>query len=376
MKIALVAHHFADSTAGGPGRNASDLARGLLERGHEVHAIAHRFESEDRRILWHPAPLSAFRLFKPYSFAVRVEKVLSTQRFDVVHSFTRIFRCDIHFVGGGVHREYVRLMHEGRPVAGLLARWNPKNWIANLVDRRSFDPASCRIFVVLAERTRREILAHYGIPEEQIRLVRLGVDLDRFSPRRRAESRAGVRSELGLEERDLAALFVGSGWKRKGLGEALKALALAPGWKLLVCGKGPEGRYSALARRLGVEGRVLFLGLRSDVDRLHAAGDALIQPSFQDPFPNACLEALASGLPVVVTRVTGISEIIEEGREGFVIDHAARTEELSARLRDLADPARRDSMGLRARETAEGFSLDRYVEEYLKLYEELARGRP
>lgn len=375
MKIALVVHHFADSTAGGPGRNAWDLARGLLQRRHEVHVISHRFESEDRRLRWRPAPISGLRLLKPYSFAASVDRVLSRERFDVVHSFTRIFRCDIHFVGGGVHREYLRLLYEGRPVSGLLARWSPKNWIANHVDRRSFDPASCRIFAVLAERTRQEILAHYGIPEDRIRLLRLGVDLERFSPRPRLEYRAAVRSELGLQERDLAALFIGSGWRRKGLAAALEAIAHAPGWKLLVCGKGPSGRYLRLARRLGIGERVRFLGLRSDVDRLHAAGDALIQPSFQDPFPNSCLEALASGLPVIVTRVTGISEIIEEGREGFVIDHATRTDQLAARLGDLADPALRAAMGLWARRTAEGFPVDRYVEEYVKLYKELIADR-
>jgi UDP-glucose:(heptosyl)LPS alpha-1,3-glucosyltransferase len=124
-----------------------------------------------------------------------------------------------------------------------------------------------------------------------------------------------------------------------------------------------------------VADRVHFLGLRGDVERIQAAGEALIQPSLQDPFPNACLEALASGLPVIASRVTGPSEILVEGKNGFVIDHASRVDQLAAGLRALDDPARREAMGLEARKTAEGFSLEKYVNDYLKLYEEIAASR-
>lgn len=372
MKIALVIPHFAAEGAGGPGRNAADLARGLAERGHEVHILAHRFESDDARLRWHPVPIIGLRLLRPWSFARNALAVQRRESFDIVHAFTRVFECDVCFVGGGVHREYLARVNWNRPLARAFASINPKHWMANWVEARGYR-GSCRIFAVLAERTREEILRHYAVAPERIRLVRIGIDTRRFSPDSRRRLRTEARKELGLDPGQLAAAFVGSGWKIKGLGFAIQGIAAAPRWTLLVCGKGPARAYQRLARRVGCP--VRFLGPRKDVERVLAAADALVHPSLHDPFPNAVLEAMASGLPTAMTRVTGTSELVTPGKDAFVLEHGSDVRGLAGALHRLEDSELRESMGLAARAAAEPFTIDRYVEEYLKLYREILQSR-
>src|SRR5207245_11650621 len=111
-----------------------------------------------------------------------------------------------------------------------------------------------------------------------------------------------------------ALLFTGSGWERKGLRFAIAAMALCRNRKmrLLVAGRGNKRFYKSK--------RVQFLGEVSDLVRLYAAADIFILPTIYDPFSNACLEALACGLPVITTRANGFSEIIENRVPRSIVD--------------------------------------------------------
>lgn len=354
MKIAVVIRRFDEAGTEGPARNAADLVRGLLRRGHEIHVLSTRFNASTREIRWHPVPGSLLHMDRPRRFAAAADRILAGHAFDIVHSMTRTWTYDVQFMGGGIHRVYME--HVGA------SGWNPRHWIANYVEKRSV-LGSKGFLAVLAERTRKEILSTYPVDPGRIRLLRIGVDLDRFNPARRRE-RDEVRKELGLDPGTRVALLVGNNWKLKGVRYAIEAVNAAPGWTLLVCGKGsPFG--------LPPSGRVRFLGVRRDVERLHAAADALVHPSLYDPFPNACLEAMAGGLPVILTRVTGVAEIITDGVDGLILDHASDVEGLVRRLRLLEDRRRRAEIGAAARRRAEEFSVERYVDAYVGLYEEI-----
>jgi UDP-glucose:(heptosyl)LPS alpha-1,3-glucosyltransferase len=201
-----------------------------------------------------------------------------------------------------------------------------------------------------------------------VRVVPNGVDTAQFRPDPQARRR--VRARLGLAGESRLALFVGGDWERKGLRHVLDALAQAPGWQLAVAGDGDAEALLARAARMGIADRVHVLGASSDLPPLYAAADAFVLPTAYETFSLVTYEAAAAGLPLLVTRVHGVEDVLEHGRNGWFItpDGAG----IAGRLRELeADPALAGRMGAAARSAAAAFSWDAMVERYLELYDEL-----
>src|SRR5262249_60529848 len=118
------------------------------------------------------------------------------------------------------------------------------------------------------------------------------------------------RDRLGLGEDELALVFVGSEWGRKGLEPVNRALPSAPGWTLLVVGDGDAERYGAIAYELGVGARVRFLGVRSDVAVVYELADAFVLPSSYETFSIVTFEAAAGGLPVLPPPLSGVGQLV------------------------------------------------------------------
>jgi UDP-glucose:(heptosyl)LPS alpha-1,3-glucosyltransferase len=367
MRIALVILNYG-ATKGGAERAAANLARGLTLRGHRVTVLSDTFEGADKGVEWRRVrALKLASALKHVSFARNVEKTLAHESFDIVQAFTRTHRCDVYRVGGGVHSEYLKRVERNRSAVGrLLSRANPKNAMTARLETKSFAPGAYRKIVAVSRRCKQEILANYPVAERDIWVIYNGVDTDLFHPENGRRLRGDKRRALGLEREDVVSLFAANGWRTKGLNYAIDALRTLPArFKMVVAGKGRASEYDDLG------GRVQILGPRSDVAELHAAADLLVHPSLHDPFPNSCLEALASGLPVVTTAVTGVAEIMTEGREGFILDDPSRVDLLAKRLEVLGDEGVRRPMGEAARRIAEEHTISRYTQSHLALYEEL-----
>jgi UDP-glucose:(heptosyl)LPS alpha-1,3-glucosyltransferase len=195
------------------------------------------------------------------------------------------------------------------------------------------------------------------------------VDRERFAPA--PEARARLRAELGLGDDQPVAVFVGGDWERKGLRYALEALPLADGWHLLVVGAGDEPHYRRLAGELGVESRVRFAGATAQPAPYYSCADGFLLPTAYEAAPLVVLEAAAAGLPLLVSRVNGVEEILVEGRNGWFVDRDAKV--IADRLNELGrDPARRREMGEAARADTARFGWAGVVDEYDRLYRELA----
>jgi UDP-glucose:(heptosyl)LPS alpha-1,3-glucosyltransferase len=200
-----------------------------------------------------------------------------------------------------------------------------------------------------------------------------GVDLEHFNPQTRAALRTSAREELGYRAGDMVFAFVGSGFARKGLGAAIDALALpeAKSFQLFIAGRDrQQSRFQAQAEAQGVARRVRFLGGREDVRPLYAAADCLILPTRYDPFPNTVLEALAMGLPAIVSTRCGAAEVIRPGANGWVCepdDAQALARLMQAAGKAIHDPATEGA----ARATAEGFAIDAMAARLAQLYASL-----
>ena len=242
----------------------------------------------------------------PIAFADEMEEIARRKECDVVMSLERIWRCDVYRAGDGVHRAWLERRAEiGGPFGKLRRLFNRKHSAALALEKSLFAKGGARRVIANSRMVKEEIVRFYGYPAEKIDVVHNGVPLQ--SLQRNEDDRAKTREACGLGKDDIAVLFAGSGWERKGLRFAIEAIERQEKrMTLLVAGRGESRRFKS--------GRVKFLGVVREMPALYAAADIFLLPTIYDPFSNACLEALAAGLPVVTTRANGFSEIIEPGR--------------------------------------------------------------
>jgi glycosyltransferase involved in cell wall biosynthesis len=218
-----------------------------------------------------------------------------------------------------------------------------------------------------------------GFSRDRISVIRNGVDLSRFG----AVARGEARRALGIPGDTFAVGTAGRLVPVKDqamLVAALGAMAASGiGFVALIAGEGPLKRdLEQQAAAAGIADRVRFLGHRPDIEQVFAALDVFVLSSSSEGLSNTILEAMASGVPVVATRVGGADELVEEGRTGLLVPPGS-PEALAEALRDVgANASRRAAFGRAARERAESvFGLARMIGDYRDLYLDLApRARP
>lgn len=369
MKLLLIARPLAP--CGGVERATGGLVQALVAAGHEVSLASPGGRASLPGVRYQPFPLppgpAVTRLLVQ---AAATRWLVRQRRWDLVQSHERTLGQHVYRAGEGCHRAYLRATgHTGG--RGLYHR------LVLALERRLF--ATTPAVVAIAHRGYREIRELYRVDPGRLAVIYNGVDLDRFHPRLRERERGRARAEAGIPGEAWTLLFVGSGFERKGLGTAIEALALSEDRRavLVVIGRGHAAPYQALARRLGVADRIVWLGVRSDVERWYAAADVCVLPSRYEPFGNVHLEALASGVPVVASTEAGGSELIRPGVNGAVVDPrnpravAAAVAELRER-----EPRGGPQWCEAARASAEPFTYEAQVLAFRRLWTALLSGRP
>jgi UDP-glucose:(heptosyl)LPS alpha-1,3-glucosyltransferase len=376
VRIALIRQRYA--AGGGAERYVAQLLDRLSAAGHEVHLFAHRWTDVPPGVRVHRVPVvSAPAFLRVLSFAWAAHRMTRRGAFDLVHSFDRTLCPDLYRAGDGCHRAWLerRRAVEGNPLR-LLDGVNPMHRSLLFLERRLFQ-GGCRCVIANSRMVQEEIQRYYGTPGARIRVLYTGVDLSRFRQARSPGGRAETRRALGIATEAPVVLFTGSGFERKGLRFLLEAVGrLRPisELRLWVLGKGNVGRARLQAERLGIADRVHFAGVVTDPERWMAAADLFVLPTIYDPFSNACLEAMACGVPVITTRANGAAEIMEEWRTGAIIADPRDVAGLADRMAELLDPVRREERSAAARACAEGFPAEEHLKQMLATYEDMLRG--
>ena len=370
-RVALVRGRY--DPAGGAERFVQGAVAALRAQGAAVTIVARQWPDDDgSAIIVDPPHLGS--LWRDWAFARAACAELAARRFDLVQSHERIACCDVYRAGDGVHAQWLqeRSRVQG-PLARLAARLSPHHRYLLAAERALFTAPRLKAVICNSDLVRRDIERRFGVARDKLVLIRNAVDARRFHPGLRSEMGGGVREQLGVPRDARVMLHVGSGFERKGVSAFLEALARAPAkpWGLVVGRDKHAARYAVLARRLGVDRRVRFLGGVSDVRPYHAAADAFVLATLYDPQPNALLEAMASGLPVVTTRTCGAAELLAEGVSGFVRD-ALDVDGLAGAMERL-DPGSARRMGEAARAAVAAFTPEVMAAEYVALYRRLLR---
>ena len=352
MKIGLVRRGFSD--VGGAEAYLLRFAEAARAAGHEPVLIC---GTEWPDNVW-PHEMVKIAGRGPEDFADHLEDRKESKTWDALFSLERVWSCDVFRAGDGVHASWLERRHQFEPA------W--RGWFRDLQRKhREILELECALFTGGARRViansqmvKDEIIRFYGTAADHVHVVHNGVPLRDPEPGAREKWRAN----LGLGPADYVALFAGSGWDRKGLRHAVAAVnALKTPATLLVAGRDE-------ARGKPASARVHFLGAvpGAQMPGVYAAADVFILPTLYDPFSNACIEAMAAGLPVITTTANGFAEIIEHRVEGDAVapgDVGA----LHSALESWADPARRGGIRPRLVEKARGFSMRRNLERTLEV---------
>jgi len=374
MKIALIRSEV--HRKGGVERYVWLLSGELARRGHDVHLIARRCpELPHPSVTFHPVNVRGlFSFLKVLSFASLASNAVEVGGFDVVHSCERIFSCDIYRAGEGVHREWLEVSACHMPGwKSALKRLDPLHRVLLRIEERIMRGGGARRVTAISRRGAEEIRRHFG--REDIPVIYNGVDPDEFRPPE-GDERERMRIELGIPGNAFVALYIGSGFFRKGLKHLLKGFARLEDsatrlpW-LIVAGKGNSRPYDRQARALGISERVRFCGARFSAPRLYRGADVFVFPTLYEPFGNVCLEALASGLPCIFSPYSGGAEIIDDGKSGLVMRDPADAEEMADLIRICMESKKASAMGRAGRKIALSFSVVANTDQTEALYREV-----
>jgi UDP-glucose:(heptosyl)LPS alpha-1,3-glucosyltransferase len=307
-------------------------------------------------------------------FAFAAPRVIARYRCDIVMSFNRMIKQDLFRSGGGPHIAFLgKMARDGGWWLPLWHRISPYHRCLLAIERRQLSGQGSRKVIAVSEQGKREMMEYYHVPEEKIAVIYNGVDHARFNPGRRHVEGKKIRQGLGIPLESPVALFVGTGFRRKGLDRLLALWSLPEfrGIYLLVAGN--DAKLSYYRNRWGCD-RVLFVGPQPEIQDYYAAADLFVLPSTQEAFGNAVLEALASGLPVVTVPEVGAAERIDgELREGLLMNRDD-PEEIKRKVLCLLNKERWPALSRAAREVSQSYSWENYFLELEKQLYQLANG--
>jgi len=385
LKLALIRQKY--TPFGGAERFVERALNALAEQGAAVTLLCREWTGGEKsgfsvEIVNPRFSRLGGRRARDASFARAIQNIIAAGRFDLVQSHERIPGCHIYRAGDGVHATWLDLRAQMQNAAQRFAtRHHP--WHRFMLEQEAamFRHPDLRAVICNSRMVKDDVATRFGVPPEKLHLIRNGIDIETFHPRLREIHRASLREKVGAGGTASAGsaalmgtapviLYVGSGFARKGVATLLAALARMNRRDAVVWIVGRDkhqARYVRQADTLGVASRVRFFGAQTDVRPFYGAADLFCLPTLYDPFPNAALEALACGLPLVTTTTCGAAEIVVPGVNGYVAA-PHDIEALAQHLDALCVPGVAPSMIAAARAAAAALSLDAMVTQLLALY--------
>jgi glycosyltransferase involved in cell wall biosynthesis len=371
-----IVHAIARLNVGGAALSVLELAAGQQARGHDVLVVAGRMPAGEAS-MEHVAEelgVSYFRLpslqreVSPRADLASIaslRRLLVERRPDVLHTHTSKAGTTGRLAALAAARNrpatVVHTFH-GHVLSGY---FNPAKERGFRLVERTLAHASDALIAV-SDEVRADLIRFRVAPAPKIRVIPYGFDLDA-----RVQSHGGVR--------DGDAFVVGWAGRLTAVKRPLDLIRVAaavPGCTLVLAGDGElRGETEQLARVLGVDDRVRFLGYVDDIGERYASFDAFLLTSLNEGAPVVAIEALAAGVPVVATDAGGTRTVVDDEETGYVVP-IGDIDALANRLRFLRDdPALRARFGATGAERMrERFSIDRMVEAVDRLYVEVRRG--
>ncbi|WP_418040784.1 glycosyltransferase family 4 protein [Paenibacillus xylanilyticus] len=378
MRICIVTHRVVKGE--GQGRVNYEVVVESLKQGHEVIMISNEVDPElleNRNATWikvFPSlklpQLLRYQIFA-FESAAHIRKLRKEKRVDLVmvNGFITWAKGDINAVHF-VHSTWIKSPVHSFRVHRSLKRWyfGMYTLINAYLERHAFRTSGK--IIAVSEKVKKE-LVKLGIHQDKVQVINNGVDVREFYP-----SEPANKTKMDLGSSQIVGLFAGDiGNPRKNLDTVLKSMVSVPQLSLVVAGSTQGSIYPQMAKDLEIEDRVHFLGYRKDMGHIMRNVDLFIFPSRYEACSLVVLEALASGIPVVITEESGVTEIIEGANgnvpPGVVLDDPNDITKLTNVLNDLIqDPSHLAEMGRSSRKVALLNDWRKMSLKYLESYED------
>jgi UDP-glucose:(heptosyl)LPS alpha-1,3-glucosyltransferase len=353
MKFAFVI--FKYFPFGGAQRDMMRIARECVKRGHEVHVYALSWQgpAPENGIHVHVVKGQGWTNHRRYQdFIHRVQAEITAEHFELVVGFNRMPGLDVYFAADPCFIERVG------PKWKLLQRLSGRYRFFAESEHAVFSPASNCEILLLSPREKSIFQHWYGTPDMRFHLMPPYIAMDRYAGIDVKEARGSVRAEFGLRHDDRLLLMVGSGFRTKGLDRAIEGVAaLPPDFKsrtrLLAVGQDNAQPFLALAKRLGLHDQVIISGGRDDIPRLMHAADLLVHPARSELAGHVLIEAMAAGLPVLVSDICGYAFHVAQANAGELVSSPFDQKQFNLQLQQILISDRFEALGTNGREYAQ-----------------------
>lgn len=375
-KIAVIRSTY--SPFGGAEKMALDLIDAILKRSCHVHlltASGQKWPLEDNFLTTVPLSVTRkHRLLEAWSFDRAVGRYLRNNRFDIVFSIDRVTSYTHLYAQGGTHKAFLATKNRVSSFPERIFRKTSlfHRYVLQL-ERKGFHNPSLQRIYCCSQMVADDIRNDYCVPVDKLHVIYNGIrweDIGEVYNRRRQIADRICREE-NLDPHQRWLLFLGSGYRRKGLDLAVHGLSALPeSYRLLVVGSGKETPVRRQADRLGLGDRIRILGPRPNGWRYASICDAMVLPSRYEPFGLAAAEAQAMGLPVLVSDKTGYGELIEDGVSGIRLNSLQDLPGVHRAFQDLADLVESPVLSAgeirqRTRQLDNSIILDKLIHEFL-----------
>ncbi len=350
------------SLFGGLEKNALRLAKELADKGFDVHFFSSsKLKDMPYRCIYRPLSKNLSRTGKVRAFDLLSQKWQKKNSYHAVIGMDRTTMQTHLRAGDGCHKSYLQRRKQAASFfEKLLLPFNPMHSALLQLEKKAFENPHLKKLIVNSRMVKEEILSHYSIPEKKISVIHNGVEWIENQPlfNQTFEKQKEIKEQLALKSGSSVLLFIGNGYKRKGLPFLLRALAQIANasFYLVVIGKDKNiAYYQKFAKKMGLEKKIRFLGPQGDVYPYYQLADCLIIPSLYDPFANITLEALSMGLYVLSSAYNGGKEILTDsiGRIVDIFDQNSFSKELLSLIEKKKTP----SSALKIRSAIKGFDF-------------------
>lgn len=309
-----------------------------------------------------PGNVKAYRMLR---------KIVEKEQFDLIYCHTPVGAMLARLAGISARKKGTKVIYmahgfhfyNGAPLLNWMIYYPAEKFLSRFTDG---------LITINQEDYRRAQKFHAG---KTILIPGVGIDLDKFQ--KKEPTRQEIRNKLGIPEIKIILMSVGELTKRKNHMAVIEALACLEEYDILyvVCGDGPmKARLRARAEELGVRERVKLLGFRKDIAELHKMADIFVFPSLQEGLPVALMEAMASGLPIVASRIRGNEDLIQNNRGGYLVK-AQDSEQLAEAIsKMIKNPEQRDKMEKRNLEIIKHYGQDAVLQKMKEFFNEIVGG--
>ncbi|PXA03107.1 glucosyltransferase I RfaG [Coraliomargarita sinensis] len=330
MQIAFALYDYY--RFGGLQEDCLATAKKTAARGHEVHIFCRTWKGEipDEMTVHELGRRGWSNTGRNKIFFSDLKKAVQALNPDGLVAFNRIPGADIYFAADPCYLKRV----EDRSIFYRLS-FRHRHYAE--LEKAIFKSKDPPLTLVLTAREIEHFIHYYGCDQEQFIELPPGIERQQFVKSIQADNRCSLRKELNTPEDSVVALFVGSGFRVKGLDRALRAIRAnqqeALRLEFWCVGNGKASEYRSLAKSTGHT--IRFLGGRADVDRFYDAADFLLHPAYSESAGKVLLEALTHGLPVLTTDTCGYAPHIEQAKAGKVIGSPFSQKALNSAVREF-----------------------------------------